>query len=63
MKEKNLNKRPAKKEILKLYTAMLALFETSLISLISIILILKIIKQLLIMRKIKHDRRKLKSKT
>jgi len=37
-------------------------FETSLISLISIILIFKIIKQALIIGKVKHKRKELKSK-
>ncbi len=41
---------------------MLVYFETSLISLISIILILKIIKQAFIIGKVKHERKKLKSK-
>lgn len=37
-------------------------FETSLVSLLSIILILKIIKQVIAIGKIKHERKKLKSK-
>lgn len=41
---------------------MLAYFETSLISLVSVILIFKIIMQVIIIGKVKHERKKLKQK-
>ena len=41
---------------------MMAYFETSLLSLISVILILKIVKQVLIIGKVKHERKDLKAK-
>lgn len=41
---------------------MFVYFETSLVSLVSIILIFKIIKQVIAIGKLKHERKKLKSK-